>query len=132
MLNQLLTMIKCLSCEWNIAVLLTNQMQSDPGGGMTFVSGGYPPGMQLGAALSELMAPLPSAHFHLIYWPLPVTTADPKKPIGGHILAHQVHTRLMLRKGSGDQRFAKLICSARMPERDGSFRITEGGVADCD
>lgn len=39
MLNQLLTIIKCLSCEWNLAVLLTNQMQSDPGGGMTFVSG---------------------------------------------------------------------------------------------
>ncbi len=38
-LNQLLTTIKCLACEWNIAVLMTNQMQSDPGSGMTFVPG---------------------------------------------------------------------------------------------
>ena len=37
--------------EFNFAVVMTNQMTSDPGGGMTFVS-------------------------------------DPKKPIGGHVLAH--------------------------------------------
>lgn len=47
-------------------------------------------------------------------------------------MAHQVHTRVMLRKGSGEQRFAKLVCSSRMPERDGSFRIYEGGVGDCE
>lgn len=76
-----------------------------------------------------------SAFNFVFNFPIPtplLPLLDPKKPIGGHILAHQVHTRLMLRKGSGDQRFAKLICSARMPERDGSFRIAEGGVSDCD
>lgn len=28
--------------------------------------------------------------------------ADPKKPIGGHILAHASTTRLYLRKGKGE------------------------------
>lgn len=29
---------------------------------------------------------------------------DPKKPIGGHIMAHASTTRLFLRKGKGEQR----------------------------
>eukprot|EP00049_Salpingoeca_infusionum_P000904 m.43462 g.43462 ORF g.43462 m.43462 type:complete len:389 (-) comp10779_c0_seq8:1123-2289(-) len=70
-LNQVLAAIKRLAEEWNLAVVLTNQMCSDPGATMSFVS-------------------------------------DPKKPVGGHILAHAVQTRLYLRKGSGEQRFAKV------------------------
>lgn len=34
--------------------------------------------------------------------------ADPKKPIGGHILAHASTTRLSLRKGRGEVRVAKI------------------------
>jgi hypothetical protein len=34
---------------------------------------------------------------------------DPKKPIGGHVLAHASTVRLSLRKGKGEQRVAKLI-----------------------
>ena len=30
-------------------------------------------------------------------------TADPKKPIGGNIMAHASTTRLYLRKGRGEQ-----------------------------
>jgi meiotic recombination protein DMC1 len=52
--------------------------------------------------------------------------------VGGHILAHQVHTRVMLRKGSGEQRIAKLVSSSRMPERDGTFRLFDGGVGDAE
>ncbi|EGD72724.1 DMC1 protein [Salpingoeca rosetta] len=92
MLNQVLAAIKRLAEEWNLAVVLTNQMCSDPGATMSFVS-------------------------------------DPKKPVGGHILAHAVQTRLSLRKGSGEQRFAKLVCSSRFSEKDASFNLTEGGVA---
>ena len=33
--------------------------------------------------------------------------ADPKKPIGGNILAHASTTRLYLRKGKGEQRVCK-------------------------
>ncbi|KAK3738737.1 hypothetical protein QZH41_018096, partial [Actinostola sp. cb2023] len=34
--------------------------------------------------------------------------ADPKKPIGGHILAHASTTRISLRKGRGETRIAKI------------------------
>ena len=34
--------------------------------------------------------------------------ADPKKPVGGHILAHASTTRIALRKGRGELRIAKI------------------------
>lgn len=34
--------------------------------------------------------------------------ADPKKPIGGHILAHASTTRIMLKKGRAETRIAKV------------------------
>ncbi|XP_017560932.1 meiotic recombination protein DMC1/LIM15 homolog isoform X3 [Pygocentrus nattereri] len=56
--------------------------------------------------------------------------ADPKKPIGGHILAHASTTRLSLRKGRGETRIAKIFDSPDMPENEATFAITPGGVAD--
>ncbi|VDM48608.1 unnamed protein product [Toxocara canis] len=56
--------------------------------------------------------------------------ADPKKPIGGHILAHASTTRIMLKKGRGETRIAKIYDSPDMPENEATFAITEGGVAD--
>uniref|UniRef100_A0A8B9KN16 Meiotic recombination protein n=1 Tax=Astyanax mexicanus TaxID=7994 RepID=A0A8B9KN16_ASTMX len=56
--------------------------------------------------------------------------ADPKKPIGGHILAHASTTRLSLRKGRGEMRIAKIFDSPDMPENEATFAITPGGVAD--
>ena len=35
--------------------------------------------------------------------------ADPKKPVGGHILAHASTTRISLRKGRGELRIAKIF-----------------------
>lgn len=37
--------------------------------------------------------------------------ADGRKPIGGHVLAHASTTRLLLRKGRGEERVAKIIDS---------------------
>jgi len=34
--------------------------------------------------------------------------ADPKKPIGGNILAHASTTRIALKKGRGETRIAKI------------------------
>lgn len=48
-LNQMLSRLIKIAEEFNVAIYLTNQVQSDPGAGMTFV-------------------------------------ADPKKPVGGHIM----------------------------------------------
>ncbi|XP_026993339.1 meiotic recombination protein DMC1/LIM15 homolog isoform X1 [Tachysurus fulvidraco] len=56
--------------------------------------------------------------------------ADPKKPIGGHILAHASTTRISLRKGRGEMRIAKIFDSPDMPENEATFAITAGGVAD--
>jgi meiotic recombination protein DMC1 len=61
-----------ISEEFNIAVVITNQVMADPSGGMTFVQ-------------------------------------DPKKPIGGHVLAHASTVRLSLRKGKGEQRVVKVV-----------------------
>ncbi|KAI3496512.1 hypothetical protein L1887_38876 [Cichorium endivia] len=44
-----------------------------------------------------------------------VFISDPKKPAGGHVLAHAATVRLMFRKGKGEQRVCK---------------ITAGGIAD--
>lgn len=41
---------------------------------------------------------------------------DPKKPIGGHVLAHASTTRLSLRKGRNETRVAKVYDSPDMPE----------------
>lgn len=93
MLGQFLRTVHKLAEEFNFAAVLTNQMTSDPGGGMTFVS-------------------------------------DPKKPIGGHVLAHAVQTRVMLRKGQGEDRVCKLVDSPMMPLSEATFTITNGGCVD--
>lgn len=61
--------------EFNIVILMTNQVQSDPGASALFAS------------------------------------ADGRKPVGGHVLAHASATRLLLRKGRGEERVAKLMDS---------------------
>ncbi|KAI7866997.1 RecA family ATPase Dmc1 [Spinellus fusiger] len=92
-LNQMLNRLTKISEEYNLAVFITNQVSSDPGGGMTFVS-------------------------------------DPKKPVGGHILAHASATRLYLRKGRGEERVVKVYDSPDMPESEATYAITNGGIAD--
>lgn len=39
---------------------------------------------------------------------------DGRKPAGGHILAHASTTRLLLRKGRGEERVAKVVDSPGM------------------
>jgi len=92
-LAQMLSKLQKISEEYNVAVMVTNQMTSDPGATMSF-------------------------------------QADPKKPIGGNILAHASTTRVSLRKGRGEIRVAKIYDSPDMPESEASFAITTGGVDD--
>jgi len=56
--------------------------------------------------------------------------ADPKKPIGGHIIAHASQTRLYLRKGRGETRICKIYDSPTLPEAEATFAIAEDGIAD--
>ncbi|KAG0364439.1 Meiotic recombination protein dmc1 [Gamsiella multidivaricata] len=92
-LNQMLSRLTKIAEEFNVAIYLTNQVQSDPGATMTFV-------------------------------------ADPKKPVGGHIMAHASTTRLYLRKGRGEERIAKVYDSPDVPEAEAPYVISAGGIVD--
>jgi len=56
--------------------------------------------------------------------------ADTRRPVGGHILAHYVTTRLYFKKGRGENRIAKLIDSPMMPEAECMFALSEGGITE--
>ncbi|ETN46908.1 DNA repair protein rhp51 [Cyphellophora europaea CBS 101466] len=55
---------------------------------------------------------------------------DPKKPIGGNIIAHASTTRLSLKKGRGETRICKIYDSPCLPEGDTLFAIYEHGIDD--
>lgn len=93
-LNQFLSKLTHLAEEFNIAVLMTNQVQSDPGASALFAS------------------------------------ADGRKAVGGHILAHASSTRVLLRKGRGEERVAKIQDSPDCAEREATYIITNGGIND--
>ncbi|CCK71253.1 recombinase DMC1 KNAG_0G01960 [Huiozyma naganishii CBS 8797] len=93
-LNQHLFKLNRLAEEFNVAVFMANQVQSDPGASALFAS------------------------------------ADGRKPVGGHVLAHASATRILLRKGRGEERVAKLQDSPDMPERECVYLIGEKGICD--
>ncbi|KAJ3120989.1 recombinase rad51 [Nowakowskiella sp. JEL0407] len=55
---------------------------------------------------------------------------DPKKPIGGNIMAHASTTRLYLRKGRGENRICKIYDSPCLPEAEAMFAINTDGIGD--
>ncbi|KAL9621609.1 MAG: hypothetical protein Q9160_004001 [Pyrenula sp. 1 TL-2023] len=55
---------------------------------------------------------------------------DPKKPIGGNIIAHASTTRLSLKKGRGETRICKIYDSPCLPESDCLFAINDDGIGD--
>ncbi|XP_037949722.1 DNA repair protein RAD51 homolog 1 [Teleopsis dalmanni] len=56
--------------------------------------------------------------------------ADPKKPIGGNIIAHASTTRLYMRKGRGETRICKIYDSPCLPESEAMFAILPDGIGD--
>lgn len=58
--------------------------------------------------------------------------SNPKKPIGGNIIAHASTTRLSLRKGRGNTRICKIYDSPCLPEAEAMFAITEDGIGDAE
>ncbi|KAL6077566.1 recombinase rad51 [Balamuthia mandrillaris] len=56
--------------------------------------------------------------------------ADPKKPIGGNVMAHSSTTRLYLRKGRGETRICKIYDSPCLPESEAVFAINADGIGD--
>lgn len=57
---------------------------------------------------------------------------DPKKPIGGNIIAHSSTTRLYFKKGKGRNRICKIYDSPCLAETETVFAIGEGGIMDPD
>lgn len=55
---------------------------------------------------------------------------DPKKPIGGHIIAHASTTRLALRKSRKETRICKVYDSPCLPEAEATFAIYADGIND--
>ncbi|OQS04890.1 DNA repair and recombination protein radA [Thraustotheca clavata] len=80
--------------EFNIAVLVVNQVMADPGANAMF-----------GPVL---------------------------KPVGGHVISHACHTRILMKKGRGDNRICKVIDSPCMPEAECTIQLTAGGISDVD
>lgn len=95
LLGQMCSHLIKLASEYNVAVVITNQVMSNPDGGMTFVS-------------------------------------DPKKAVGGHVLAHASTWRCEMKKGRGDCRIMKIIDSPTMPEGEATFQLTDKGCCDAD
>lgn len=56
--------------------------------------------------------------------------SDPKKPVGGNIMAHASTTRLYLRKGRGETRICKIYDSPCLPESEAMFAINSDGIGD--
>lgn len=56
--------------------------------------------------------------------------ADPRRPVGGNIMAHMSTTRLYLKKGKGDLRVCKMYDSPMVAETEVTFQLGEGGVSD--
>ena len=55
---------------------------------------------------------------------------NPLTHTGGHVLAHGATIRIMLRKGKGEQRIAKVVDAPHLPEEDCVFTVTEDGLGD--
>ena len=53
-----------------------------------------------------------------------------RKPVGGHVLAHASATRILLRKGRGDERVAKVQDSPDVGEGECTYTIKAGGIMD--
>ncbi len=59
-----------------------------------------------------------------------VMFADPTRPVGGHVLAHQSTYRLYLRRAKDNVRIARLVDSPSLPEAECVFVVDEKGVHD--
>lgn len=56
--------------------------------------------------------------------------SDPKKPVGGNVIAHAAQTRLHFKKGKGCNRICNIVDSPSLPTGDANFSISEAGIGD--
>jgi meiotic recombination protein DMC1 len=94
----LMARLNKLADEFNIAVVVTNQVMADPAGAI--FAGADNKKARRGATCLAAPAP-PDCSAVLTQAPVPW---PPSQPIGGHVLAHASTTRLYLKKGASLQR----------------------------
>ncbi|WIA40926.1 hypothetical protein OEZ86_004581 [Tetradesmus obliquus] len=131
-LGQMMALLKKISEEFNVAVVVTNQAMSDPGGGMTFISEEFNVAVVVTNQISEEFNVAVVVTNQVMSDPGGGMTfvADPKKPVGGHVMAHASTQRLYLRKGKGEQRVAKVVDSPCLAEGEASFALSDDGVVE--
>ena len=106
-----------ISKEFDLAVFITNQVVSDPGGALFIANSSKPIGG------------INNSSFNMQEYILD----SPKNKNAGNIMAHASTTRLSLRKGRGEQRIMKVYDSPSLPESEAIFQISNGGISDaCD
>ncbi|MFX0072158.1 MAG: hypothetical protein ACFFAO_13810 [Candidatus Hermodarchaeota archaeon] len=59
-----------------------------------------------------------------------IIVGNPTIPAGGNIVSHACTTRIVLKKGKGDQRIAKIIDAPYLPEGEAIFCLSENGIGD--
>ena len=57
---------------------------------------------------------------------------DPRKPVGGNIMAHASTTRLYFKKAKGETRICKIYDSPMIAENECTFAIGIGGIIDAE
>ncbi|CAG7882983.1 unnamed protein product [Brassica rapa] len=60
-----------------------------------------------------------------------LVTSYPKKPAGGHLLAHAVTIRLSFRKGKGEQRVCKVFDAPNLPEAEAISFFFNKSITTC-
>ncbi|SBT44710.1 meiotic recombination protein DMC1, putative (DMC1) [Plasmodium ovale wallikeri] len=128
-LNKTMSILSKLGEQFNIAIVITNQVMSDPGATMTFIANPMKPGMHI-FIISPFFSTCP---VHVLY---PIKTGDETEQIrdahvfGGHVIGHASTIRLSLRKGKGDQRVCKVYDAPNLPETECIFQLSDSGVID--
>ncbi|KAJ7651738.1 Rad51-domain-containing protein [Mycena polygramma] len=113
-LAQMLSKLTKLSEEYNIAILLTNQVQSDPGATMTFVAGG---------ALKPIGG-------HILSHASATRMFLRKGQSASHSFISLTAALTSSYTGRAEERVAKLVDSPDRPESEASYKLDEGGWAD--
>lgn len=118
-LGQVMAKLKQLAEEFNLAVVLTNQVSADPGQQSAFGPSSKPVG---GNSTLRHHTRRPCCALDDCGHPPSLAPA---------VLAHASDTRVQLRKGKAEQRIAKVTDSPSMPEQEASFSLGNGGVQEC-
>ncbi|XP_952849.1 meiotic recombination (DMC1-like) protein, putative [Theileria annulata] len=128
-LNKLLSNLLKIAQQFNIAIVLTNHVISEPSGNLSFISNPTKPGFHYGACSH-------GSQYHYLVIPVRGSLIPEGVPLtperastvmeylaGGNVIGHASTCRLSLRKGKGNQRICKVYDSPNLPESECIFEL---------